>query len=546
MCVVVLSMDKIHVSVDSTVENRVVAGQYVLESLIAETALATFFRARDRMTLEVDGTESRVILAAVVPTLVAYPGFENTLQRVLEEFDKPTSPLSVAGAYQDADTCWLIYNESAGHTISEIIRQHEHDGKTFSTTEAQAILFNIFRAAKHFISRDGYGFLEPGAILCTGNACKLLNAPLAVVLRVLTGVSTQQRVSLQLESAYISPEVANGLLPVVPDDTFSLAAIAYHLLGGRRPFADASSLQAEAQRLAPVPLAVLGGAGWKVVQQSLAFQRVKRQMLPYDLLQGIAGGVFDEDESPIEQLPKKAGKSGVLPRAMVMAGVALLLSYGFYHVYQETNIETVARIETQQEVSTVEKPVGVAALTLPVMPKEASGQAVSNVGAEKSLTVPVQQAADTPADQPRPMDNGEAVERALLSSTDSSKKNEENTASEPSNQPIRIVQSRSEPADKKEQKREVAVRQPTQSPPSPVTWQPVQPTPVVAYQPPVPPAANVVAQTQVPAAVTYVSTRKVVPVNPTTFVVVGGVAEKTPSSRKVAQVGANTFVVTVD
>ncbi|HRJ52442.1 MAG TPA: hypothetical protein PLE99_06730 [Candidatus Thiothrix moscowensis] len=539
-------MDEIHVSIDSTVENRVVAGQYVLESLIAETALATFFRARDRMTLEVDGTESRVILAAVVPTLVAYLGFENTLQRVLEEFDKPTSPLSVAGAYQDADTCWLIYNESAGHTISEIIRQHEHDGKTFSTTEAQAILFNIFRAAKHFISRDGYGFLEPGAILCTGNACKLLNAPLAVVLRVLTGVSTQQRVSLQLESAYISPEVANGLLPVVPDDTFSLAAIAYHLLGGRRPFADASSLQAEVQRLAPVPLAVLGGAGWKVVQQSLAFQRVKRQMLPYDLLQGIAGGVFDEDESPVEQLPKKAGKSGVLPRAMVMTGVGLLLSYGFYHVYQETNIETVARIETQQEVSIVEKPVGVAALTLPVMPKEASGQAVSNVGAEKSLTVSVQQAADTPADQPRPMDNGEAVERALLSSTDSSKKNEENTASEPSNQPTRIVQSRSEPADKKEQKREVAARQPPQPLPSPVTWQPVQPTPVVAYQPPVPPAANVVAQTQVPAAVTYVSTRKVVPVNPTTFVVVGGVAEKTPSPRKVAQVGANTFVVTVD
>lgn len=562
-------MNEIHDS-DVVVENRVVAGQYVLEALLAETSLATFFRARDRMTLEADGSESSLILAEVSPKIAGFPAFESTLQRVLEEFDRPDSPLSIAGAYRDTDTYWVIYNESAGKTITELMQ--ERDGQQFSPQEAQAILFNIFRAARQFMSRGGFGFLEPGAVLCSRNNCKLLNAPIAVVLRILTGVTGSANAPFALQSPYISPEVARGVLPSSQDDTFSIASIAYQLLSGRQPFGDTDTLEAATTRLSPLPLAHLGG-GWKSLQQGLSLQRGKRQASPYTLLQGFTGSLAGMEDLAEKHESRVTGKNGMLAKAAVMTGLGILISYGSYSLYQSagTTSTTLAKLEQQSPVSAQysEAPV-VEPLVMPELALE-TPQSVPDVADSLSSNEPLAVATTVPEKQlPGSQEHDRVIEEAIIASvgTVSGKPAVSKSAQTASVEPEKVDIRREVPAAVAVAKRAEADKETLKRPEKTVSqssatdsrktadvsrkarrYAAISPVREQSRQ-----VATVnnggtgqISRPQPQAAIKRPAPNRVVAVSPGTFVVVGasgGSANR--ASKKVTQVGENTFIVAID
>lgn len=597
-----VSMNEVH-GTEIPVENRLVAGQYVLEPLLAETSLATFFRARDQMTLEADGTESPLILAAIAPKLVEFPAFESTLQRVLEEFDRPDSPLSIAGAYRDKETCWLIYNESEGKTITELLegRGEQH----FSVQEAQPILFNIFRAARHFMSRGGFGFLEPGAVLCFRNNYKLLNAPLAVVLRVLSGVAGSVNEQLQLRSAYLSPEVARGILPSSQDDTFSIASIAYELLSGRKPFGDTTTLEAGTSGLSPMPLAQLGAPGWKALQQGLSLQRSKRQASPYTLLQGFAGSTAGMEDLADKPAIKVTGKNGVLAKAAVLAGLSVLIGYGSYQLYQGTSVSptVVAQSEVASESSVppvvsepakqaeqnVEQPLGTPEVALLKTPSPAASG--STFKDEQPVIEPVAEEGELARTLDTDTDN--AIEKAIIASAEQPASDQQTVAE--SDETSNIVQevanletekpeSRGTPESivataavkseeientsekhsstkvassvlSNEKKITATVRSPAAPrhpavPRSPAAPQRVAVSEPVRQAPPVRrPVQISPSPVQPPIArrAPAPAPNRVVAVSPGTFVVVAPSSAKTSSApKRVKQIGESTFVVAVD
>lgn len=545
-------------------QGAVVAGQYILESVIAETALATFFRARDQMTLEADGSESELILASVSDNLVKYPAFENTLQRVLEEFDRPNSPLDIAGAYRDDSGCWLIYNENGGKVVSDLLPPEVTD-QGLPVNQVRSILFNIFRAAKSFMSRGGYGFLEPGAILCEGNTCKLLNAPLAVVFRVLTGMSSSGKDEWLFDSPYISPEVARGMLPSSQDDTFSLAVIAYRLLSNKLPYPAASMAETVATRQPLIPLAQLGANGWKVLGQGLSLQRARRQASPYTLLQGFAGNAAD-----MEDLVEKsaASRSSVLSKVAVMAGLGILISYASYHVYQGTmdgNEQRIAQTERYESESTAVDETKLKE-TLALLPQlnEARPAPVPPV-AELAATVLPEPAAVAVAEEKVSFPEGDKpvadvqkeserlVEEAILAAAAPPAKASVKT--EPGESPVQAVAAKPVESEKTGGKAEhKLIQTATANTPTVIKEKSTAQTKSVASSrkktmyasAPVPPPQAPVLVTvqsrppQRPRPV--VPVRQVKQVSPNTFVVVG----PTPQQKTVRQVGANTFIVASD
>ena len=553
-------------------QRSVIAGQYILESVIAETALATFFRARDQMTLEADGSESELILASVSDNLVKYPAFESTLQRVLEEFDRPNSPLDIAGAYRDESGCWLIYNENGGKVVSDLLPPEAAD-QCLPVNQVRSILFNIFRAAKSFMSRGGYGFLEPGAILCEGNTYKLLNAPLAVVFRVLTGVSSAGKDEWLFDSPYISPEVARGMLPSSQDDTFSLAVIAYQLLSNKLPYTAASMAETVTTRQPLIPLTQLGANGWKVLGQGLSLQRARRQASPYTLLQGFAGNVAGMDD--LAEKPA-AGKSSVLGKAAVMAGLGILISYASYHVYQGTtgsNEQRIAQTESYDAESTA---VDEAKLkeTLALLPQlhEALPSPVPPI-AELAATVSpepvkvdvVEESVSFPEEDKTVADvqkeSERLIENAILAEAETPQKASVKNNSVSGAPLVQAVSAKPVGSKKTGGKTEHKPIQTTAHAPVAIKEKNTGQMKSAASSgkktmyasAPMPPPQAAPTRSRAPVLVTIqpsppqrprpvVPVRQVKQVSPNTFVVVG----PTPQQKAVRQVGANTFIVASD
>ena len=83
---------------------------------------------------------------------------------------------------------------------------------------------------------------------------------------------------------YASPEVLSGLPPVVEDDVFSLACVAYRLLAGKHPFGGRLSLVAKHQGRSVEPIPWLAADEWRILEKALAYERSDRSESVAELL----------------------------------------------------------------------------------------------------------------------------------------------------------------------------------------------------------------------------------------------------------------------
>jgi serine/threonine protein kinase len=333
-------MNNIHINQVSSLETHPtrIADQYELHQLIAETALGKFFHAHDLMVME---TENRVIMVAVDAALSSRPSFDKTLPRVLEAFSHPNAAVHVTDACHSAGIYWLVFQAEAGELLSE--RLSNKDDEAMPPATVQILMINLLRAVKDIMPQGGFGFLEPGAIFCTGETCKLLNAPLVVILRVLNSLSDTEGKESTLSSSYISPETALGLSPTPQDDAFSLACIAYHLLSGSPPFGTSNTLKACTQQITPSPPPNLEVETWKSLQRGLSLQRMARQASPYELLHAFT-------ETPADKEEKPASRLGILLKAAILVSIALSATYIVRQFFYEPTPHVL--LPKQQQVAT--------------------------------------------------------------------------------------------------------------------------------------------------------------------------------------------------
>ena len=76
--------------------------------------------------------------------------------------------------------------------------------------------------------------------------------------------------------SYASPQVLSGLSPVIQDDLFSLACVAYRCFAGTHPFDGKLSIVAQREDVVVRPVAVVSEQEWTTLDRCLAYTRAER------------------------------------------------------------------------------------------------------------------------------------------------------------------------------------------------------------------------------------------------------------------------------
>lgn len=294
-----------------------IANRYDVTHLLSSTALGKFFCANDWFAGTENDDPSPVILMAVDPALSAIPEFGTVLSKVLESFRQPNPPLTVIDALLDNGIYWIVIDEPIGKLLDEYCQPHNET--SVGKENLQTCLNNVLKSAKYIVPNGGFGFLEPSSILCaSSNNFKLLNAPVAITARILSSAYKKNATDIRLtfHSAYISPQVAQGLPATAQDDTFAIASMAYQFLGKKLAFGTSDTLQAAIEKISPQPLQTLKSDTWEVMNRALSLQRHLRQPSPYELLHAFT--VIPKEIVDVPHL-KPTGR-----RVALFSGMALL------------------------------------------------------------------------------------------------------------------------------------------------------------------------------------------------------------------------------
>lgn len=258
--------------------------RYALRRRMADSALGKLYWAQDLKMTEAAARNS-VLVFTVLPELSQNPLFEQILGHILPSYQKPS--LGKPQVIDDGKTAdglrWLVMRNVSGMLLSERLQELDERGMPFA--EAMTLLESIAAAVDYQQPEGVFGYLEPNTILLGEQPPCLLTAPVAAALRAVHQRSAADKARQTLHSGYISPEVLLGDTPTSEDDSFSLAAIAYHLLQGEAPFGKHSSLEATVRNLAPRSIRKLRNDAWHVLQQGLSTKRANRPKNPTTFLQ---------------------------------------------------------------------------------------------------------------------------------------------------------------------------------------------------------------------------------------------------------------------
>ncbi len=256
--------------------------RFSLQQLMAKTALADIYQATDLRTTA-DVPPQPALLLLVNPTVSKLEGFSTAWQQILDR------PAPAAAAYPDViaygehnSHYWLALSNVSGTLLSQRISELDAGGIPLKTALET---LNTIHQTLDSIQAGAYGYIEPGVLHYTDRGhYRVLNAPLVKVMQLLTSVRTGTINQLALHSAYLSPSVSVGDVPVTEDDTFSAASLLYILLCGQPPFGEQSTLTAVAHGDRPLPLKKLKKDQWEAIEQALTYQRSARPENPEKFL----------------------------------------------------------------------------------------------------------------------------------------------------------------------------------------------------------------------------------------------------------------------
>ena len=138
--------------------------------------------------------------------------------------------------------------------------------------------------------------------------------------------------------AYASCEVLEGQEPTFKDDLFSLACLAYRIIGGHRAFPGSTALKAESKGCEPEPLSALGPDRWEVLRRAMAFRRADRPadvasfidafLRPTADMPAVRRSVVDEPATALWSMFQR-------PRATLWLGGACVLALGVWLVQMQ-------------------------------------------------------------------------------------------------------------------------------------------------------------------------------------------------------------------
>ncbi|WML90385.1 hypothetical protein RCF98_15615 [Thiothrix lacustris] len=514
----------------TTKPNLMIADRYELGDLLSTTTLGKLFRAHDFISEAEDEAPRQVLIFAVEPKIFAYPGFSDVITSVMARFAQENAPLNIADAHEYQGVYWIVLDEPCGELLINNINQRHASNSQPSTDTVQPSLINILQAVKDICPKGGFGFIEPGAILCQEDHYKILNAPVVMSLIILFKNNDLIKHELQLNSAYCSPQVSMGNIPTPQDDTFAIACIAYHILYGRPPFTTLSTLEAYHQKKKPSVPANLNSESQISLQRGLSLEWQKRQMSPYELVHAFTS-IPTDSQNPITNNDKTTPISF---RNIASSLTLLVLLIGIYKFHNQAENST--KTDTTQthslEAQNTIKP-SVVAPSLNVMQTPPTQSIKKQITAEKSAEEPIRQKINQQISKPTFATQSANLPVAVRS-TEENQLVETTSSSYPRNINQRsadlVIQPDTSLNIQKERRHNNKSNNPPQKPTMPI---------------------QVISPTIIQPSLRQPAPATVIPLNENTFVVGSAPSQTKSPTKRVIQTqvfpqGENTFIVMPD
>jgi TonB family protein len=314
----------------------VLKNRFVLHQRLAEGSTSRLFRALDRRR-EAAGDAFPWVALKVVTAAAAEdpPGGEPLALRALRReaaiaqgLEHPNLP-RIIGIDHDGPHTFLCMAWLEGESLAAIL--DGRGARPMTRVQALHILDGVARALTHLHALGiTHADVKPGNILVTAQGdATLLDFGVALG----PGAADLPHANGHTPE-YASPQVLAGNEATPSDDLFSLACVAYRMLGGDRAFGTASAAEAEAAGQRPAPLLHLSPTQWRELDRALSFSREGRQADVASFMSQLKG---TREERAAATLPDSvltstpAGRQplrhpGLLVALVVVVAVALVAS----------------------------------------------------------------------------------------------------------------------------------------------------------------------------------------------------------------------------
>ncbi|MCE7903013.1 MAG: serine/threonine protein kinase [Gammaproteobacteria bacterium PRO9] len=248
--------------------------RYVLLECLAQWSASRLFRAEDRRLAERHDPASIVTLKVVTAPPGAETGAVQALRReaaIAGGLDHPNL-LRIHGLEHDGPHTFLCMDWREAESLGTIL--DARGTRPMTRVQAVRILEGICQALGYLHSRRiVHGDIKPGNILMTAEGGAIL-----IDFGVASGPGADDLPQPHgCTPEYASPEVLRGESPTPADDLYSVAGVAYRMLGGQRAFGTATALEAEATGSRPACPEQVSPAQWRALDCALSFRRADRQ-----------------------------------------------------------------------------------------------------------------------------------------------------------------------------------------------------------------------------------------------------------------------------
>jgi TonB family protein len=313
--------------------------RFVLVSRIDAGSMGEIYKAVDLRRKEAGAKEPWVAIKIISTPFARYPHALKALQQEAANAQRLAHPnvVRVFDFDRHGDHFYITMELLEGESLVRTLDRQRFEGSQLE--KGLGIIEGVAAGLAHAHSRGViHADVKPGNVFVTRDGqAKLLDFGIARATEEVDDDSESSIVGAHTP-AYASCEVLEGQEPTFKDDLFSLACLAYRIIGGHRAFPGSTALKAESKGCEPEPLSELGPDRWEVLRRAMAFRRADRPadvasfieafFRPTADMPAVHRSVVDEPVTVVWSMFQR-------PRATLWLGGACVLALGIWLVQMQ-------------------------------------------------------------------------------------------------------------------------------------------------------------------------------------------------------------------